>query len=65
MWNVFAYRGFAGGPERKGTLGRHKRRCENNIKMDLRGFDVNKAEHHNIFLQQNQADAKLYKIFLF
>jgi hypothetical protein len=39
-----AYRVLVGRPERKRPLGRHKRRWENNIKMDLheiegRGID--------------------------
>jgi hypothetical protein len=30
-----AYRGFVGKPEGKRPLGRPRRRCENNIKMDV------------------------------
>jgi len=33
----FAYRVLVEKPEGKGPLGRHKRRWENNIEMDLQG----------------------------
>jgi len=56
MWHVYGVcgtiyiQGFVGGPERKSPTGRHKRRCEKNIKMDLHEFDVHMAERRNIFI---------------
>jgi hypothetical protein len=32
---IFVYRVLVGKPEGERTLGRHRRRCEDNIKMDL------------------------------
>jgi hypothetical protein len=34
------YRALVGKPERKRSLGRHRRRWEDNIKMDLQEVDV-------------------------
>jgi hypothetical protein len=47
MWHAWgrgAYRVLVGRPQGKRPLGRSRRRCEDNIKMDLREIGIDEAK---------------------
>jgi hypothetical protein len=49
-----AYRIFVGRPEGKRPLGRPRRRCENNIKMDLREIALGGIDWINLAQDSDQ-----------